>query len=155
MTMNNIVDTLMSNYWNGKLPVDPILIANALHISVYERGLNPDKFNTHGMYTEYNTVKTISYHANDSLIFQRFIIAHMLGHSYLQHTQPKIETLDIIYSKDQDEIQANQFAKLLLMPKHLVEYYYSSKNIISLEHLANIFGVSKDAMGYRLLEINQ
>lgn len=123
MQINKIVEALLNNHWSGKLPIDPIQIANALNIPIYERGNSQDTFNVHGIYAEYDSKKTISYHTNDSLIFQRFIIAHMLGHYCLQHTQPKIEHLDIIYSKDQEEMQANQFAKLLLMPEYLVRYY--------------------------------
>ncbi len=156
MNIDKLVETLLAHYWDEILPIDPIKIANALNVPVFERDnkMN-DSFNLNGLYATYERQNSISYHVKDSLIFKRFIIAHMLGHYCLNHSTPKIEHLDIIYSKDQEEMQANQFAKLLLMPEYLVRYYYSNKNIASVEHLASIFGVSKDAMGYRLLEIQQ
>ncbi len=47
------------------------------------------------------------------------------------------------------EVQANQFAAALLMPRNMVEEKFKA-GITDLANLAHLFRVSEEAMGYRL-----
>jgi len=100
---------------------------------------------------------------------QRFTIAHELGHWLMHDGQPLIVDQSVMINKRDDvssqatdwqEIQANQFAAELLMPKDFVidELKRSmSPNIGSREEvitiLARTFDVSNDAMGWRLINL--
>ena len=149
------------------LPVDPIVIANNLGIKVYAE--NYDPFNgdiVSGAIVKYeNESIEIFVNRNDSYERQRFTIAHELGHYFL-HLQnaPLFERVDMHratgYSTNMpEEVEANNFAAALLMNKSMVvEKFLLTKNFNftldkSIEYLANIFGVSKSAMQYRLINL--
>lgn len=97
---------------------------------------------------------------------QRFSIAHELGHLLLHEGKlfvdkvSRINLRDETSSKaiDREEIEANSFAAALLMPKDLVikeitKRIGRSRTIeldVLISDLAKLFGVSKEAMDYRL-----
>lgn len=99
---------------------------------------------------------------------QRFTIAHELGHYVLHEGKPLIVDQSVMINKrddvssqatDREEIQANQFAAELLMPKNLVSRELrrqvaaagSREELITA--LARTFDVSNDAMGWRLINL--
>ena len=101
---------------------------------------------------------------------QRFTIAHELGHLLL-HDDPLITDYSVLVGKrdatsslgtDLQEIQANRFAAAILMPQKLIvvelqkelgrEDVTSRDELIA--RLARTFGVSAEAMGYRLVNLN-
>lgn len=100
--------------------------------------------------------------SKESKVRQRFTIAHELGH-FILHTN-KITFVDFRDTPEQSnkspkEREANQFAASLLMPKHLLERDVKALNVSSIsEHevffLAERYNVSKEAMTYRLLNLN-
>ncbi len=92
---------------------------------------------------------------DDSLNRQRFTCAHELGH-YVRRTSAGDLDYDFVDRRDElasvgrdpEEIYANQFAASLLMPEDLVTEEW--RNGLAPVRLALKFGVSEDAMNYRL-----
>lgn len=149
------------------LPVDPIIIANNLGIKVYAEDYDP--FNgdivSGAIVKHENGSIEIYVNKNDSYERQRFTIAHELGH-YFIHLQnaPSFERVDMHratgYSTSMpQEVEANNFAASLLMDRNMViEKFVLTKDfnfseLKSIEYLANLFGVSKSAMQYRLINL--
>lgn len=145
---------LLSRYWDRQLPIDPVKIATAAGVFVYGRG-GWDDFNYpySGYYRKYDGVPSIEYNVSEPPVRQRFTVAHELGHFALGHEDAPRDAGNFQSSGDLRERQANKFAAELLMPASLVTHYYQSGLADSVETLANIFGVSKDAMGYRLINL--
>lgn len=92
----------------------------------------------------------------------RFTVAHELGH-YLFHQRYMTEESGPVFyqhldkkERDRLEIQANVFAAMLLMPERLFTKAYTSlksqfvKKPEILEHLAELFNVSKESVNYRI-----
>lgn len=99
---------------------------------------------------------------------QRFTIAHELGHLVLKHKGEVFVDRTVLrrdgkssQAVDKQEIEANGFAAALLMPQALVlerlEHRQNEKPTIApkelIELLAKDFGVSAEAMGYRLANL--
>ncbi|MEW7849528.1 ImmA/IrrE family metallo-endopeptidase [Massilia aurea] len=145
---------LLSRYWDGQLPIDPVKIATIAGISVYGRGGWDDMdYSYSGYYKTLNGRPSIEYNVSEPPVRQRFTVAHELGHFALGHEDAPRDTGNFQSSGDQRERQANRFAAELLMPSSLVTQYFQNGVASSIEALANIFGVSKDAMGYRLINL--
>ncbi|MFK7000758.1 ImmA/IrrE family metallo-endopeptidase [Flavobacterium oreochromis] len=108
----------------------------------------------------------IGYNSTESLVRQRFTLAHELGHFVLHKNKEKEVFVDnVTYmfrkagvrTKDYKiEMEANQFAAAVLMPKQLVEKEIKElqENSISdydlIAELSKRFKVSQIAMTYRL-----
>lgn len=106
---------------------------------------------------------------------QRFSIAHELGHYYLHAEEPvfidfgsRIQKPQSRYrnavsseASNKEEIDANTFAAALLMPRNMVRREIATvlENDPELDpesvviELAHRFGVSRDAMNFRLLNL--
>jgi Zn-dependent peptidase ImmA (M78 family) len=116
----------------------------------------------------------IGVNSSHAITRQRFTIAHELGHYALRHegelfVDKTLRDQAVVIRRDgrsslgQDlyEIQANQFAAELLMPRALLQAQVSKKlekksNISSTElvsDLARLFLVSSQAMEYRLTNL--
>lgn len=120
-----------------------------------------------------DSIPTIGYNPNHSLVRQRFTIAHELGHFFLNHQRdglfvdkPKNDFAVFFRNNKsslgeyEQEIEANAFAAELLMPKSMViekvKQYgleLSDENIENdeaVKKMANVFKVSKQAMSFRI-----
>lgn len=106
---------------------------------------------------------------------QRFSIAHELGHYYLHSDEPvfidfssRIQKPNARYrnsmsseASNREEIDANTFAAALLMPRKMVRNEFAAlldrdpeiDSETLLREMAAIFGVSRDAMNFRLLNL--
>lgn len=145
---------LLSRCWDRQLPIDPVKIATAVGVLVYGRGGWDDlNYPYSGYYRKYDGVPSIEYNVSEPPVRQRFTVAHELGHFALGHEDAPRDAGNFQSSGDPRERQANKFAAELLMPASLVIHYYQSGVANSVEALANMFGVSKDAMGYRLINL--
>ncbi len=145
---------LLQRYWDHRLPIDPIKVATAAGISVYGRGgFGDSNYPYSGYYKKYDGIPSIEYNISEAPVRQRFTVAHELGHYALGHEDAPRDAGNFQSSGDSRERQANKFAAELLMPKTLVIHYFQSGIASSVEELANIFGVSKDAMGFRLINL--
>lgn len=108
----------------------------------------------------------IAISSNESPVRQRFTLAHELGHFFL-HPQKNtfVEFRDNIefketkrgVSRSPKEIQANQFAAALLMPKKFLEQDLATfkQGILpeNIKSLAQKYDVSSEAMNYRLINL--
>jgi Zn-dependent peptidase ImmA (M78 family) len=112
----------------------------------------------------------IGVHASQARSRQRFTVAHELGH-YLMH-QGRAVIVEHLHraarvnwrdgtsalASDKEEIEANQFAAALLMPRSLLEAHFESEvgryDEERLVHLlARRFEVSPQAMRFRLVNL--
>ncbi|WP_423597015.1 ImmA/IrrE family metallo-endopeptidase [Roseateles sp. MS654] len=146
---------LLTRHWDRHLPIDPVKIASAAGVSVYARGgLGDSHYPYSGYYRRMeNGVPTLEFNVTEAPVRQRFTVAHELGHFALGHEDSPRDAGNFYSSRDPKERLANKFAAELLMPGSLVRQYYSSGAAQSVEELAQLFGVSKDAMGYRLINL--
>ena len=115
--------------------------------------------------------KVIAVHSAHAKVRQRFTIAHELGHLRLHKGRPiiveqltrsaRVNWRDDVSSgaTDSEEIDANQFAAALLMPREMIEAdYWRLANAGHLgddivAHLAGRYIVSTQAMHFRLLNL--
>jgi Zn-dependent peptidase ImmA (M78 family) len=110
---------------------------------------------------------TIAVNCSHSPLRRRFTIAHECGHLALQHEGEVFVDKHILNRRDsnsslavdEQEIQANQFAASLLMPRDEVVRYmdrllqsYRSHAVL-VELMASAFKVSKSAMEIRLVNL--
>lgn len=136
-----------------QLPIDPIRMADALGIDVFTARMQSGVSGT--LAKERGSDPVIYLNRVDSQNRQRFTCAHELGH-YVRRTSNGDMNYEFVDSRDQlaasgtneEEIYANQFAAALLMPEELVRQDH--KRGLGRVRLALRFGVSEEAMGYRL-----
>jgi Zn-dependent peptidase ImmA (M78 family) len=146
-------EELLDTVWDGRpLPVDPIEIAQQLGVRVYKLGL--DEGVSGMLIKEPGRDPEIYVNSGDSINRQRFTSAHELGHYVKRVVAGADEWAAIDYrsplsseGSDPDEVYANRFAASLLMPRREVQRLYREHRLAA---LAYEFGVSEDAMNYRL-----
>jgi len=148
---------LLDRYWSGKsLPVDPVEIARALGVEVLRAELPGNVSGV--LLKQVGHEPRIVVHAGDHENRRRFSVAHELGH-FVQRSSAVVEDKDQYEYVDlrspassdgtnSDEVFANKFAAELLMPEHLVRPF--SEKIRAAGALSSVFGVSIDAMSFRL-----
>lgn len=149
----------------GSAPVDVVRAAEVAGAIVAYQAL---KSELSGVLVKERDRVIIGVNSHHSKTRQRFTIAHELGHLVLKHKGEVFVDHTVLrrdgkssQAVDKQEIEANGFAAALLMPEALVlerlEYRQnerpstSSENLI--EVLAKDFGVSAEAMGYRLANL--
>jgi Zn-dependent peptidase ImmA (M78 family) len=142
-------------------PVDVREVAKKLGITVVLEDLDED---ISGLLTTVEKERSICVNKKHSRNRQRFSIAHEIGHHQLGHqfvpgehvhvdrgvqiSQRSGRSSEAIDSK---EIEANQFAACLLMPKALLEKEVALPvSDEQVTELARRFGVSEQAMTIRL-----
>ncbi|HSZ13743.1 MAG TPA: ImmA/IrrE family metallo-endopeptidase [Solirubrobacteraceae bacterium] len=138
------------------LPVDPFVIAQKLGIKAYAAGL--DEGISGMLVKRAGEDPEIYVHASDSPNRRRFTCAHELGHYYKRSATGDteweyVEHRDLLTSagNDAEEIYANKFAASLLMPREEVERRCTDGRAVPT--LAFEFGVSEDAMRFRLVNL--
>lgn len=144
-------DVLVSTFGTADvdLPVDLGAVAKSEGIQLKEAVFKDD--DAIGLYERGE--KKIYVKRGSHLPRMSFTIAHEIGHHIL-HEDIEEETFwrrDILSLEKQDpgqETEANWFAASLLMPKIKIELYWSK--IQDIDALADIFGVSRSAMLWRL-----
>jgi Zn-dependent peptidase ImmA (M78 family) len=154
-----ILKTVWSQDGDGApvpLPVDPFVIAQKLGIKAYATPL--DEGISGMLVKRAGEDPEIYVHASDSPNRRRFTCAHELGHYYKRSATGDtaweyVEHRDLLTSagNNVEEIYANKFAASLLMPREEVERLRDEGN--GLPTLAYKFGVSEDAMYYRLVNL--
>jgi Zn-dependent peptidase ImmA (M78 family) len=144
------------------VPIDPVLLANREGIKVNNAKFSDD--NLVGMIVKSGDDVTILVNYDDPPFRKRFTIAHELGHHFLhlmrdgEYVDKEANLFRQQLDGDQEtspsrrrEIQANMFASSLLMPEDEVRRYWQERP--SIDELAKIFKVSKEAMGYRVASL--
>ena len=155
---NTSAHALLKDIWGDrKFPVDPVWIANELGLDVVETTLDDDV--SGALLKEPEQDPVIILNRNDSNVRKRFTCAHELGH-YVKRTengQPlEYEFVDYrgklaSQGVDSEEIFANNFAACLLMPEKEVRRLNNAGYAPVM--MASYFGVSDDAIRYRLKKL--
>lgn len=144
------------------LPVAPEAIARDLGAVVVREG---NEVGLSGMLLRRDEQIILGLNAKQSPVVQRFALAHLIGHLQIHALRDLL--LDTVerhrYSKlpsmptDREEMEANRFAAALLAPESLVRKAAIEVKFGTGAELVNIlaerFGVSRAAMGYRLMSL--
>jgi Zn-dependent peptidase ImmA (M78 family) len=153
-----------SGVLGAPVPVEQIAVANGIQII-----RSAAEWSESGFLLRDNGRVIIGINARNSPSRQRFTIAHELGHWLMHDGKPLIVDQSVMINKRDDvssqatdlqEVQANQFAADLLMPKEYVMdelRQQMSSDIGSREELITLlarrFDVSNDAMNWRLINL--
>lgn len=141
-------------------PIDPIVIARGRQIEVVAK---PARFaGVSGMFMRLGEDYGIAYATHiDNSGFQRFSIAHELGHYYLPgHIDAVLGDRDIHESRagftsgDSYELEADHFAAGLLMPGDLFSaaLRHAGEGLAAIEHLASLCQTSLTATAIRFTQ---
>ncbi len=143
--------------------VDPFAVAKALGAEVVEIR---DSSASSGMVARQGARIIIGVNMSHAETRQRFTVAHEVGHMLLHADQPLMVDhtgLSLIGRRHegesgQRETEANAFAAALLMPREWVEAAIGDQEIAvdddaAVEELAEKFGVSQQAMMFRLMNL--
>jgi|EndMetStandDraft_3_1072993.scaffolds.fasta_scaffold231676_2 Zn-dependent peptidase ImmA (M78 family) len=147
-----------------RIPVDPSAVAAHLGCTVVWKNFSDD---LSGVLIRKDGAVTIAVNNSDSQLRQRFTIAHECGHLALAHEGEIFIDKQVVNRRDgtsslaidDREIEANQFAASLLMPReeivsHLDHLLSSCRNrTMLIEQLASKFKVSRQAMEIRLVNL--
>lgn len=152
----NAVNAVLNSHWDGRLPVRPDLIANKMGIHVtplVNDGTSANQCGSAEILPDGRYV--ITYNAHDPHSRIRFTLAHELGHHVLGHTRNGRKLRE--YSNPDwndgnylEERDANSFAAELLMPRDAVSMMVNREKMYSVPALASHFGVSEEAMYWRM-----
>jgi len=146
---------LLSEVWSRPIPVDPAFVARAIGLRVREVELDDDTLGA--LVKRPNQEALIMLNESDPPNRKRFTCAHDLGHYRRRSGEEGEYTTVDLRSKlstagtDPEEIYANEFAACLLMPAEEVKRM--SKAGLDAFDMAVAFGVSRDAMQFRLINL--
>jgi len=144
---------MLARHWDGKLPVDPRRIAEALGIRVVARGgaADPD-YAYSGYFDNSSKPPVIEYNQSEAVVRQRFTIAHELGHYALGHASSPRDTPANFSTKvaDDAERRANRFAAELLIPAKELRILLRSGKLRNVAEFADAFWTSQLAITYRM-----
>lgn len=123
---------VLTTYWGepGRsiVPVDPVKIARAIGINVYESRMDPD-VSGYIIKRGEEYAPDIFFNSEHAAVRQRFTTAHELGHYFKRRElgPPHSERYFLKRAQlascgtDAEEIYANQFAAALLMPEEEIK----------------------------------
>ena len=158
--INEIINSLGFN----EAKIDLKKVCLRYDISIINQNLDDD---ISGMLLFKNNRNYIVVNSLQSSLRQRFTIAHELGHYFL-HDRKSLYLDKKVFFRDNNskngnsriEIEANNFAANLLMPKNRIENYITNYNMDFDPHtekhiadMAGYFEVSQLAMTYRLINL--
>lgn len=132
---------ILIGHWDGNIPVNLVKIAMAMHIDVN----SVTDCHYSAMVSNHNNCDTINYNSKDSILRQRFAIAHALGHLALGCTNNEVViTTDNFNANTSSpsDAKTNNFAVELLMPELAVKHLIFTRKITSLDKLSALFSVS-------------
>jgi Zn-dependent peptidase ImmA (M78 family) len=157
--------TLIERFSVSAIPVEVEDIALRLGATIVRK---PLERTISGLLLREGGAKLIAVNTDHHPRRQRFTIAHEVGHlqlhagDYIVDSTMRVNRRNKLSSmaSDAQEIEANAFAAALLMPPALVKSALERMRDSQLgnpsrvvESLADQFGVSTEAMGYRLINL--
>lgn len=154
-----VADELYREYVasGGQLPVNVEQMLERKGIDVVTELVKSD---LSGMLIVDEGVTVVVVNASDPIVRRRFTLAHELGHFLLHHNGASVFHRDekSRSGTDRTEIEANTFAAELLMPDVAVQREAATlpvdlatpDGLKSIQQLADRFGVSAQAMSFRL-----
>lgn len=91
----------------------------------------------------------------ETVVCQRFVVAHELGHYVLKHGDHFNDSKACFerYCIDPIEMMANLFATALLVPAAPLKKFIDKDGICSRQRLKDIFGVTDNILEFRLRSI--
>jgi hypothetical protein len=150
-------ERLIRSMEGAALPIDPFAIARSKDIEVLPKAAHDAGVS--GMLIRVGNHFAIGYATHiDNIPFQRFCIAHELGHYFLPgHPEAVLDALGIHESRagfrstNRYEIEADRFAAGLLMPRHLFvpALARAGKGLAAVESLADLCETSRHATAIR------
>lgn len=162
--IEDLANSLRLDAGETSVPIDPIKVALYLGAGVVEKDFSED---LSGVLMRKGKSATIAVSSSNGPLRQRFTIAHECGHLSLNHIGEVFIDKQVVNRRDansslaidEQEIEANQFAASLLMPRDKVVQYldqildsHKSRSIL-IELSAQKFRVSKPAMEFRLVNL--
>jgi Zn-dependent peptidase ImmA (M78 family) len=140
---NNIADCF------NMCPIDSVKIATSLGIEIYARGGENDvDYPYSGSCREYQGKLIIEFNQDENSFRQRMVVAYALG-LFFFHKKEFISK-EFIFNQKSEVLD---FANELILPTSLLTYYLENAKIKEVEQVARRFGVSKDKMGWRMIEL--
>lgn len=143
--------------WGLALPIDPFAIADEFKITVAAKPASHTGVS--GMLVRVGNEFAIAYATHiDNEPFQRYSVAHELGHYFLPgHPEAVFDSHGVhesraqFVSKDRYEMEADGFAAGLLMPRHLFfpAHERSQRGLAGVEALATLCKTSLHATAIR------
>jgi Zn-dependent peptidase ImmA (M78 family) len=141
---------ILKDYGAKAPPVDPIKIAKLLEVNVAFVKFSDEAERISGFY-DFEENK-ICVNIDEFPLRQTFTIAHELGHTVLHKEWAKSSEYKVLLRDpdlqvtDAKEQEANAFAANLLMPRFMMDNYYS----LPASDLSQLFAVSLPAVKARL-----
>ena len=141
---------VLSSYWDGVFPVNPVALARAAGASVFVAELGED---TYGMLVGDAAGQNIYVDRDQPPSRRRFTVAHELGHMVSHIDEPLPEGMAFVDARSEagrgtaPEVYANEFAGNVLMPADEVRACVAQG--MDTIAMAAYFGVSLSAMSYR------
>ena len=115
---------------------DPFEICRQKNIEIIYSDLEPD---VRGVYQYFKRKRMIHLNSDMSLVEQRCVLAHELGHVDMHQDYNCVFLARYTYgTKNQYEHQANVYAAELLLPDKILHQYHS----YSYQQIAAVYGVS-------------
>jgi Zn-dependent peptidase ImmA (M78 family) len=147
------------------IPIDVEEVAKHLGVRVLLEGFSDDLSGV--LVRRKGESPTIAVNSSHSPLRRRFTIAHECGHLVLEHEGEVFVDKHILNRRDkssslavdEQEVQANQFAASLLMPRdevvrhmeRFMQSYHSHSDLVDV--MASAFRVSRSAMEVRLINL--
>lgn len=144
-------DMILNQLWDRSIPVNIERIIHLLSIDMIK--VRDNSLKGSGYADLQNGRRIIAINASECNERQRFTMAHELGHHALMHSLPRDRDEVASYGIDYFEIEANNFAAEILMPREYITAdidRFSSNGQIDVPSLAKRYNVSYDAMYFRL-----
>ncbi|SAL00654.1 hypothetical protein AWB78_05991 [Caballeronia calidae] len=144
---------MLSEHWDGNLPVDPFAIARAANV-VVEHDPEMERREL-GRFELIDGRPHIYTNSTEPESRMRFVVANELGHFALKHGRRFVDTSRQFAPVQLDEIenQANRFALELLIPGFAVNILIEKQNVTDFIRLTEAFAVSQLAMKLRLKKL--
>jgi Zn-dependent peptidase ImmA (M78 family) len=160
---DTMAQRLLAEFGITRPPVDPEKIAQDLGAPVVYRTMTPD---VSGMLIRESSGSIVVVNQDHYPVRQRFTMGHELGHLCLHPGRPLIVDAAVLVNlrdqvsslaTDREEIEANRFAAVLLMPEAMVRSELERLGLIDpdkiTKRLAKTFDVSEAAMTIRLTNL--
>lgn len=158
-----LADRILAKQKISAPPVPVLTIVKSFGIIV-RFGPLPDDLS--GFLVHENERTIIGVNSRQAKPRQTFTLAHELGH-FVLHPSANFVDRKLIFFRDSrsaeaidiKEMQANEFAADFLMPERFIHSYLKDRTVDLeddefLANLANRFGVSSQALTFRLLNLN-
>jgi len=159
--VEQVANDVLRQHGLTSVPINPVTIAQKEGFQINNAKFSDDSLL--GMIARRPGNLLMLIRAEDSPNRKRFTIAHELGHHFL-HLLSDGEFIDHeadlfreeyveqdtpqMSENQRAEVQANMFAAALLMPEEHMRHFW--QQLRSIKKMAELFGVSEEAMGYRI-----